>query len=293
MKIYNIITFFVACMLSLYTSAFVVKVSRWEKDGKKITVIGDVHGSPISPKKRPEVRDWDESHVFALTRYLSTKSDCKVLIEDRCKTALERDRYDTRFLPGLAHTLQNCGIKAYAVDFRENLPKVDSWNVAMLIEGKNLVASIFTRIAPHIPFMFQDSFEKLKNDFEQCSLIFTTIFDQYDVHAKQCWIDEVDFLRCQLFDFVLLAEINEKISSSDDIYVCAGASHTRVLEHILMKDGYTQIAVALSPGSVRQAQQIEYKGNLHCVPLDLEGALENMDNGVSKHTPLDIKPVVV
>jgi len=287
MKIYSIAVFIVVCMLPLQVLPFIFKASRWEKNEKSITLLSDVH---LPVKDRPERMEWDEKHVVALIQYLSAKQDCTVIVEDECKTVIEKEKYVSKFLPGLATTLRGYGINAHAVDFRSflnNLSEPNLWNESVIVDAKSKVLGVLTRITPQIPHAFHESFEMIKNDLEKHSSIYKVIFDKYGTYAKKVWFNEVELLCNQLFDFVLLAEINEKTDDKDHIFVCAGAKHIKVLEHAFRLDGYTHVAKVRSIDNFIKAQRIAYKGFFHCMPVDLKKALEYLDNNVSGYAPLD------
>ena len=144
-------------------------------------------------------------------------------------------------------------------------------------------------IEDQIPSQFQEIFKKLKNDFVQHTSTFAPTFTTDNTRAKRAWLFNTILFFSHLFDFVLLVEINEKISLNDSVYVCAGAKHIRVVETALQQEGYKRIARTRNPlklpsiglGSLQV--MASYPESEIGTAIDLKKALENLDKGVSDH----------
>ncbi len=296
MKLFKILAVFGLLWVSSQTLTFAIHASQWKHPDNEegiVILISDVH---INADAHSPIREWDESQVRDLTQHLSADHNCVAIIEDYCRTIEERELFQTRFLPATTYILQKNDIKAYAVDFRKGCSERiydEPWDTNKVITEETLLMNVYERIETRLPAQYQEDLKMLKNDIAQLISTFTSTFAQGDTNAKEQLKHDAFSIYCQLFDFVLLAEIDKYISDHDKVYVCAGYFHIEVLEKALQQAGYTRTAKTLrlpkAGMGLRNIQKVYYKTkinqNLSFAPIDLKKSLENLDKGISEYTP--------
>ncbi len=292
--------------MSSRLSAYAIHASQWkhpDDEQKTVTFVSDVH---IGSDANSSIREWDESQVRDLTQHLNTDHSCVAIVEDYCetlerrenfRTRERRENFRTRFLPGTTCILQKSDIKAYAVDFRGDCYKRiyrEPWDTNKVITEAAFFMNLYERVETQLPARYQEDLKILKDDIVQLVSKFPSVFDHDDINAKEQLKGDAFFIYGQLFEFVLLAEIDNHISCNDKVYVCAGHLHIKVLEKALKQAGYTRIAKTLNlPKSacLRDVQQKCYKkiyNQEDPPPINLKKALENLDKGISEYTPMNV-----
>ncbi len=304
MKLFKIMAIFGLFFTSNQTLTFAVHVSQWKHPDNEegiVTLVSDAH---VEADAHSQIREWDESQVRDLTQHLSADHNCVAIIEDYCRTIEDKENFNTRFLPATACILQKSGIKAHAVDFRDNCiytRPLDTINTNAVLNEATMLMNVYKHIETQLPARYQEDLKLLKNDIAQHVSTFTSTFAQGESNAKKQWINYVFSLHSQLFDFVLLAEIYRHISNNNKVYVCAGYIHIEVLKSAFKQAGFSRTAKTLNYSESTRLRDIQHKIRKKYYnqvdpypPIDLKKALENMDKGISEYVlqPMSAATVV-